>query len=78
MNNREGFLDMSEKKNKQERIYMFLFHNIIIITKEVKPQEKYKVVIVIKLRSSLKVFNDEENEDGPGIVFLYSLLIQYF
>jgi len=63
---KEGFLDMSEKKNKQERIYMFLFHNIIIITKEVKPQEKYKVVIVIKLRSSLKVFNDEENEDGPA------------
>ena len=54
---------MTEKKAKQEKLYVFLFHNIMVISKEVKPQQKYKVLIVIKLRASLKVFTEDEEED---------------
>merc|ERR1712137_924212 len=61
---KEGTLDMTEKGKAQPGLYCFLFHNIFILTKEIKPQTKYKVLIVIKIRSSLKVFREETEEGG--------------
>merc|ERR1712137_341485 len=65
---KEGSLDMTEKGKAQPGLYCFLFHNIFILTKEIKPQSKYKVLIVIKIRSSLKVFREETEDGGPEFV----------
>merc|ERR1712137_1493352 len=65
---KEGTLDMTEKGKAQPGLYCFLFHNIFILTKEIKPQSKYKVLIVIKIRSSLKVFREETEDGGPEFV----------
>lgn len=54
---------------------MFLFHNIIVITKEVKPNEKYKVLITIKIRQSLKISKEEGEEATSNFIVMY---IVYF
>jgi len=66
---KEGYLDLTEKKKTQTKLYVFLFHSVIVITKEAKPKEKYKVLIVIKMRSSLKVAAEEVEEDARSNTF---------
>lgn len=65
---KEGFLDLTEKKKKQEKRYIFLFHNFLVITSEETPKEKYKVQIVVKFRDSVKVYTKATEEDSNEFI----------
>jgi hypothetical protein len=57
-------LKMSEKGKPPLEHYAFLFHNVLVLAKEVQPQAKYKVLIVVKIRSSLRVFKEDNSENA--------------
>ena len=61
--NREGAINIIEKK-KTTPHYGFLFHNVWYLTKVVKPNEKYKIVLSITLRPSIKVVREEGEQEN--------------